>query len=115
MHVERCRDIMGREDWRGRAGHVALAEAVVLGLEDRMDEADGRFREAHGAFARHDLHPDEADALHRWGRALARAGDEKAAAEKLDRAVEIYRRHDAAAVWRERVEADRRRLRVATR
>jgi DNA-binding SARP family transcriptional activator/tetratricopeptide (TPR) repeat protein len=114
-HVERCRQIMGDEDWRGRAGYVALAEGVVLGLEDRMDEADARFREAHAAFARHDLRPDEADALHRWGRALARAGDEKAAADKLDGALEIYRRYNAGVVWHERVEADLRRLRSASR
>jgi DNA-binding SARP family transcriptional activator/tetratricopeptide (TPR) repeat protein len=114
-HVERCRQIMGDEDWRGRTGYVALAEGVVLGIEDRMDEADARFREAQAALARHDLRPDEADALHRWGRALARAGDEKAAADKLDRALEIYRHCGAGAVWRERVEADLRRLRVASR
>ena len=114
-HVERCREIIGNgEDWRGRAGHVALAEGVVLGFEDRMDTAGERFREAHAAFSSHDLRPDEADALHRWGRALARAGDHEAAADKLDRALEIYRRHDAGPVWLERVEADRRDLRVAS-
>ena len=46
-HADRCREIVGGgEDWRGRAGHVALAEAVVLACEDRMDEADARVRPA---------------------------------------------------------------------
>jgi DNA-binding SARP family transcriptional activator/tetratricopeptide (TPR) repeat protein len=113
--VARCREIMRGEDWRGRIGYVALAEGVALGLEHRMDEADGRFREAHAAFERQGLRPDEADALHRWGLALARAGDDKAAADKLGRALESYRRSGARADCRERVEADLRRLRVASR
>jgi DNA-binding SARP family transcriptional activator/tetratricopeptide (TPR) repeat protein len=111
--VERCRDVLRvGEDWRGRAGHVALAEGVVGGLAGRTDEADARFREALDVFHAHRLLPDQADALHAWGRALVRAGSGPAAAAKLDQALEIYRRHGAGAVWLERVEADRPRRRI---
>jgi hypothetical protein len=48
------------------------------------------------------LRADEADALHQWARVLARAGARDLAAEKLDRALEIYRRHGAGDAWLER-------------
>jgi len=107
-HVDRCREIMsGGEDWRGKAGHAALAEAVVLALEDRIDEAHAGFGSAHETLERHRLRGDQADALHQWGRALARVGADSAATEKLERALEIYRRHSAGHPWLSRVEADR--------
>jgi DNA-binding SARP family transcriptional activator/tetratricopeptide (TPR) repeat protein len=108
--VDRCREITSNgEDWRGRAGHVELAEAVVLALGDeRMDEADAAFATAREAFERYELRRDEADALQQWGRALARAGADAAAREKLDEALEIYRRHGAGVAWLQRVETDRR-------
>jgi len=109
-HVERCRAVMGTEDWRGRAGSVALAEAVVLAVEDRMDEAEPRFREAQAAFAAHRLPFDEADALHMWGRGLLEAGDAGAARTRLEQALELFERHHAGPVWRERVQGDLRRL-----
>jgi ATP/maltotriose-dependent transcriptional regulator MalT len=75
VHVDRCREILsGGEDWRGRAGHVALAEAVVLAFEDRLDDAGAAFGEAQATFEHHRLRGDQADTLHQWGRALARAG-----------------------------------------
>lgn len=112
-HVERCREITsGGEDWRGTAAHVALAEAVVLALEDRVDEAHAAFREAHQTLERYRLRGDEADALQQWGRALARAGEERGAAEKFKQALEIYRRHDAGPAWLERLDVDRQRSRI---
>jgi DNA-binding SARP family transcriptional activator/tetratricopeptide (TPR) repeat protein len=111
MHVEGCRAIIGGgEDWRGIAGRAALAEAVVLALEDRMDEAHVVFGDACEMLRQFHLRGDEADALHQWGRALARAGEDSAAAEMLDHALEIYRAHDAGVAWLARVDADRQRL-----
>jgi tetratricopeptide (TPR) repeat protein len=108
MHVERCREITARgEDWRGRAGHVELADAVVLAFEDRAGEAGARFGEALRILRRFTLRVDEAEALQQWGRALARAGDEPGAAEKLGAASEIYRRHGAGAAWHSRIDAER--------
>ena len=44
-----------------------------------------------------------------WGRILLRAGAYTGALEKLDGAIDVYRRHGAGQVWIDRVEADRRR------
>jgi DNA-binding SARP family transcriptional activator/tetratricopeptide (TPR) repeat protein len=115
-HVDRCREITSRgDDWRGRAGHVDLAEAVVLALDERMDRAEAMFVRARETFGRYRLRGDEADALQQWGRALAHADDDAAASDKLDEALEIYRRHGAGVAWLDRVEVDRRALRQASR
>jgi tetratricopeptide (TPR) repeat protein len=68
-HLERCLEILGGgEDWRARAGHVALAEAVILAHEDRAGEADELFGRARDIFARYRLAGDEAAVLRAWGR-----------------------------------------------
>jgi tetratricopeptide (TPR) repeat protein len=104
-HADRCRAIVGAgEDWRGRAGVVALADAVVLAHEGRTADAARGFEEGHAVLARHGLRGEEAELLHEWGRLLG-------APERLDEAAELYRRHHAGSVWLERVEADRRRVR----
>jgi len=103
-HADRCRAIVGAgEDWRGRAGVVALADAVVLAHEGRTADAARGFEEGRAVLAHHGLAGEEADLLHEWGRLLE-------APERLDEAAELYRRHHAGSVWLERVEADRRRV-----
>ncbi len=110
-HVERCLELAGNgEDWRGTAGRVALAEAVVLAAEDRFDEADAAFGRAQATLERYRLPLDEGDVLHEWGRSIARAGAGSAAREKLDEALDILRRHGAGSAWLERVSADRKAL-----
>lgn len=107
-HVDRCLELVGNgEDWRGRAGQVALAEAVVLAAEGRGEEAEGRFAAALASFDRYRLRGDEADALHQWGRVLARGGDRGAAEAKLEGAQAIYREHGAGPVWLDLVAASR--------
>jgi tetratricopeptide (TPR) repeat protein len=65
---------------RGRAWRAAAEAYVALG---RIDEADGAFRRAAGLLAEHG-HARERVEVHRaWGRALASAGREDAAAEVL--------------------------------
>jgi hypothetical protein len=86
---------------------VALAEGVVLALEDRFDEADTAFAHAQAVFQRYRLPLDGAGVRREWGRALARAGCRSAALEKLDEALDILRRHEAGPLWLERVIADR--------
>ena len=55
-HADRCLAIVDAgEDWRGRAGVVALADAVVLAHEGRADDAERRFSDAHGVLERHCL------------------------------------------------------------
>jgi DNA-binding SARP family transcriptional activator/tetratricopeptide (TPR) repeat protein len=110
--IERCLALVGcGEDWRARAGHVALAEAVVLAREGRFDEADAAFGRAQIDFRRYRLPLNEADALHEWGRALGRAGVRSAALEKLDDGLDILRRHDAGPAWLERASVERDTLR----
>jgi DNA-binding SARP family transcriptional activator len=106
-HVERCREIIARgEDWRGRRGIADVAEAVVLSFEGRPDEADARFGSALETLRRFKLVADEADALQQWGLALVRLGDRSRAAEQLEAAADVYRRHGAGAAWLERLEGE---------
>ena len=113
-HVERCREIMGLgEKWRGRAGHVELADAAVLSGEGRADEAGIRFEEALRTLRHYKLLADEAEALHHWGRSLARAGDSAGAVAKLKEAQAIYRTHGAGTKWLNGVSSDMRKLQGA--
>jgi tetratricopeptide (TPR) repeat protein len=110
-HLERCTELVGNgEDWRGGAGRVALAEGVLLAFEERLDEANVALNRARASFQRYRLPADEADVLHQWGRALGRAGEGAAAAEKLDEALELLRRHNLGPPWLERVARDRDRF-----
>jgi hypothetical protein len=99
-HAERCSAIVAAgEDWRGRAGTIAVAEAVVLVHEGRADDAERAFSEGRAVLARYGLVVDEADLLHQWGRLLA-------APERLEEAAALYRRHEAGRLWLDRVAAD---------
>ena len=90
--VARCRQIMADgEDWRGRAGDVALAEAVVAATRGNYDIADRQFESALAIHQKYHLGWALADTLHCWGRALAAAGDRRRAAEKFDAAIENHR------------------------
>lgn len=107
-HLARGQEILaGGEDWRGVAGRVALAEAVALAAEDHPGEAEDRFAAAVAVFRRLHLPWDEAEALHRWSRAGLDRGDRAGAMEKLDQALDLYRRHEAGSPWIERILADR--------
>jgi tetratricopeptide (TPR) repeat protein len=100
-HADRCAAILaGGEDWRGRPGSIAIAEAAVLAHEGRAAEAERVFTEGREVLGRHGLRGEEAELLHQWGRLLA-------APERLDEAAELYRRHGAGRLWLDRVAADR--------
>ena len=100
--VERCSAILAAgEDWRGRAGTIAVAEAVVLAHEGRADDAERVFASARAVLSRYRLVVENADLLHEWGRLLA-------APERLEEAVALYRSHGAGRLWLERAAADRR-------
>ena len=107
-HLTRCREILGNgEDWRGLAGKVARAEAVVAAAEGKYDDAETQFEKSVQIFGCYHVPFEEAEALHYWGRALNASGEHARANEKLDAAIEIYRRCGAGERWVERVEADR--------
>jgi tetratricopeptide (TPR) repeat protein len=109
--LARCRAIVGNgEDWRGRVGHVELAEAVADACAGRFDAADRRFAASVDTLRRYRLLGDEAEALHRWGVALAQAGERPGAVARLQEALDLYRRHGAGAAWRAPIEAELRGL-----
>jgi hypothetical protein len=98
--IDRCRAILADgEDWRGRTGTIAVAEAVVLAHEGRPDDAERAFAAGRAVLARYGLVAEEAELLHQWGRLLA-------APERLEEAAALYRRHDAGRLWRDRVAAE---------
>lgn len=110
-HVVRCQDIVANgEDWRGLAGLVALAKAVVAAAADRHSEAQSQFERAHATFERLGLLWEEAETLRWWGVSLLTAGDRLAARKKLDAAIDLYDGHGAGKSWIERGLADRRRV-----
>jgi tetratricopeptide (TPR) repeat protein len=95
-HLETCRDLMSPDqDWRGRTGVVAAAAAIVSTAAGDLEGAYARFEEATSVFRRYHLRVFEADALHRWGRALRAVGHESTADEKFDAAVVLYRQLEA--------------------
>jgi DNA-binding SARP family transcriptional activator/tetratricopeptide (TPR) repeat protein len=105
--IERCREIVSNgEEWTGLAARVELSGAVVMAHGGRLERADASFTRALEAFDRYKLRCDQADAMHQWGLALAGGGDRPGAAEKLEAALDLYRRHEAGEPLRERVEGD---------
>ena len=106
-HLVRCHEILAsQEDWRGLAGAVARAEAVVAAAENRIQDAETFFERAIATFTRYSLPWEQAETLLLWGRAIA-AGDERRANQKFDAAIEIYRRYGAGERWLERVQEAR--------
>jgi DNA-binding CsgD family transcriptional regulator len=105
-HLTRCREIMGtREDWRGLAGRVALAEGAVAAAAGDLGTAERRCEDALGTARLVGLPWDEAEALCARGRVLARSGQRRPADASFDEARAIYRRHGAGERWLERVDA----------
>ncbi len=108
--VARCRQIMAEgEDWRGLAGDVALAEAVVAATRGNYDIAERQFESALAIHQKYHLGWAEADTLHCWGRALAAAGDLARAAENFDAAIENHRSRGVGPRLIEWLQADKMR------
>lgn len=94
--VDRCVEIVGAgEDWRGRAGIVAVADAIVLDHEGEIERAQRRFAEGEAVLRAHGLVLERADALGAWARSLQQAGDRDAADEKRRAAVSLLEEHGA--------------------
>jgi pimeloyl-ACP methyl ester carboxylesterase len=92
--LERCREILASgEDGRGLAGLVARAEAVVAAARGSWSESEAEFIKAAETFRRHGMVWQEAKTFQSWGDALRAGADRRAAIERLDMAIEIYRRH----------------------
>jgi tetratricopeptide (TPR) repeat protein len=104
----RCREILSAgEDWRGLAGNICMAEAMIAAARGEMNRAEIEFLRAIEIFVRYQLPFEQAEALYCWGRVLATRGETTVASEKFDRAIEIYRGIGAGQPWIDRVEAER--------
>src|SRR5262249_2050776 len=91
------------EDWRGLAGRLPLADAVLVAAKVQADPAQGPFNRAMPVFRKDSLPRDEAHALESWGTALISAGGPKLGDRRLDAAAALYRRHGAGRQWLQRV------------
>jgi hypothetical protein len=95
--LERCREILEcGEDGPGLAGLVARAEALAAAARGSWSEAEAQFVKAAETFRRHGMVWQEAQTFQSWGSALRAGTDRRAAIEKVDMAIEIYRRHAAS-------------------
>jgi hypothetical protein len=92
--LERCREILATGE-EGLAGLVARAEAVVAASRGSWSESEAQFIKAAETFRRHGMVWQEAQTFQSWGHALLAGANRRAAVEKLDTAIEIYRRHGA--------------------
>jgi class 3 adenylate cyclase len=109
-HLERCRQIVGAgENWRGLAGGVERAEAVLAAARGQFSGADGHFERAIANFQQYCRPWEEADTLQYWGRALLAANERTRAIEKFDAAIQIYRSRGAGTRFIEYVLADKMR------
>jgi len=112
--VALCRDTLaegpGREAMATNYVYgIDLAAGALAGAEGRLAEAEACFARALEAARSRTLLWNEPRIFHHWGRALLAAGQRERAIEKLDAAIESYRRQGYGTPWIERVLADKLR------
>src|SRR6266481_4772570 len=94
--LERYREILGSgENGRGLVGLVARAEAIVAAARGSWSESEAQFVKAAETFRRLGMVWQEAQTFQSWGNALLAGANRRAAIEKLDTAIDLYRRHGA--------------------
>ncbi len=99
----RLREIVeGPEDWRGIVGRLEQAEGAIAAARGDFAAAATAFERSLDTFQRFGVPFEEAETWLVWGTALHDASRRPDALEKLDRALEIYRRIGASAQWLER-------------
>ncbi|MEM7437888.1 MAG: adenylate/guanylate cyclase domain-containing protein, partial [Myxococcota bacterium] len=109
-HLRRGRErFVGTEDMRGMAGLLYRAEGAVAAANKDWVEATKHFERSAEILQKYGVPFEEAETYVVWGTALQRAADRRGALEKLDRALEIYRRIGAASQWLERALAAKMR------
>ena len=109
--LERCREILATGE-EGLAGLVARAQAVVAASRGSWSESEAQFIKAAETFRRHGMVWQEARTFQSWGHALLAGANRRAAIEKLDTAIGIYRRHGADQSWIDGVAGDLARANV---
>jgi class 3 adenylate cyclase len=92
----------GPEDQRGLVGVLQRADGAVAAAKNDWSSARVAFERSLEILNGFGVPYEEAETLFVWGNALLDSGDRKAALEKLDLALEIYRRIGAASQWLER-------------
>ena len=109
-HLSAAREIFdGPEDLRGLVGILHRAEGAVAAAKGDWAAASAAFGRSVEVLNGFGVPFEEAETNFTWGNALLRSGDRKSALEKLDRALEIYRRIGAASQWLERALAAKMR------
>jgi len=105
--LERCREILASgDDGRGLTGVIARAQAVVAAARGSWRESEAQFIKASETFRRLGMVWQEAHTFQSWGRALQAGADRRAAIERLDSAIDVYRRHAASPRGVDGVEGD---------
>jgi class 3 adenylate cyclase len=103
-HLAKARELFdGPEDLRGLVGVLRRTEAAVAAAKGDWTTARDAFARSIEILSGFGVPFEEAETNFVWGNALLRSGDRRSALEKLDRALEIYRRIGAASQWLERV------------
>ncbi len=109
-HLARARELIeGPEDYRGMVGVFERAQGAVAAARGDWNVARGAFERSIEILDRFGVPFEEAETNFVWGNVLARRGDRRGALERLDRALEIYRRIGAASQWLERALAAKMR------
>ncbi|MGH7782181.1 MAG: alpha/beta fold hydrolase [Candidatus Binataceae bacterium] len=94
--LERCRDMLA--SGAGSAefdGLLARAEALVAAARGSWQESEAQFIKAVESFRHHKLTWQEAQTFQTWGRTLLGGVERRGLIEKLDSAIELYRRQSA--------------------
>jgi class 3 adenylate cyclase len=106
--MARLREVVEDADLVGlREVYVSWALAVLAARRGDLRQADARFAASLSACRARSYLNAEPRILHAWGRALLAAGERAGAVEKLDGAIESYRRQGYVARFIERVLADK--------
>jgi tetratricopeptide (TPR) repeat protein len=95
---------------RGLIGYVERARGVVAAVCGDVQHAGEAFAASAAAFERHVFPFEQAATFRAWGRALVAGGETRLALEKLDAAVNIYRKHGATSAWIDSARRDGSRL-----
>jgi hypothetical protein len=94
--LERCRYMLASgEGGAELAGLLARAEALVAAARGSWQESESQFIKAVETFRRHKMAWQEAHTFQTWGRTLLAGVDRRGLIEKLDSAIEVYRRQSA--------------------
>jgi DNA-binding CsgD family transcriptional regulator len=103
-HLDRAHALAdGCDQWRGLAGHVALADGAAALAEGSAELAERHFSHASAVFRRFGYPWGEAEAELLWGRGLRSLGDAASAERHLRAAADIYCSLGAGETWLGRV------------